>query len=166
MAKNDVTFDMFFKNDLVFHDVDWVDTADFFHKISENLERGGYVAPTFYGAITERELNYPTGLQTASIGAAIPHADPVHIKEPFIAVIRPTHSIAFAPMGGSPDDEKIQAKIIFVLGVMRNGLQVKVLQRLMGMLSDEAVIHQLLQASNEDEILRIIKNSFTSEQTV
>ncbi|MFT8708330.1 MAG: PTS sugar transporter subunit IIA [Sporolactobacillus sp.] len=166
MVENEVTFDMFFKKDLVFLDVDWADTNEFFHQIDDLLKQGGYVAPTFYQAITEREQNYPTGLQTVSVGAAIPHADPIHIEKPFIAVVRPSQPIAFAPMGGSPDDPKIQAKLVFVLGVLRNGLQVKVLQQMMALLSDETVIDQLLQANTNDELLHIMKQSFVHAQTI
>ncbi|MDD9147740.1 MULTISPECIES: PTS sugar transporter subunit IIA [unclassified Sporolactobacillus] len=166
MTEDNLTFDLFFKKDLVFLDAEWADAADFFKKIAGFLERGGYVKQTFYKAITERERNYPTGLQTASVGAAIPHADPVHIQKPFIAVIRPKQPIAFAPMGGRPDDQKIQAEIIFLLGVMRNGLQVKVLQKLMGMLSNESVIDELLHTSSDEQVLQIIKKSFAAEQAV
>ncbi|MFX3616635.1 MAG: PTS sugar transporter subunit IIA [Sporolactobacillus sp.] len=166
MVENNLTFGMFFKKDLIFRDAVWADTENFFKEISNSLEQGEYVASTFYEAITTRERNYPTGLQTASVGAAIPHADPIHIKKPFIAVIRPVRPIAFAPMGGSTDDEKIQAKIIFLLGVMRNGLQVKVLQKLMAMLANEVVINELLQATSDEQVLRVIKDAFAAERTV
>lgn len=157
-------FDQFFKRDLVFRDVDFKDAAAFFRWISDTLEKLDYVQPTFYKAITEREANYPTGLLTASTGAAIPHTDPANIRKPFIAVVRPKNPIAFSPMGGSPDDEKIQAKIIFVLGVMRNGLQVKVLQKLMSLLSDRTVMEQLLMSEDDGQILEMIKSSFKETQ--
>jgi PTS system galactitol-specific IIA component len=164
--EKDETFHVFFKKNLIFHDVDWGNTTNFFNTISDILERGGYVEKSFLEAVLKREQDYPTGLQTISVGAAIPHADPIHIKEPFIAVVRPTKAIQFAPMGGSTDDEKIDAKIIFVLGVKRNGLQVKVLQKIMAMLSDKNVIDQLLHASTNDQLLEVINKSFLSEQII
>ncbi|MCI1858409.1 MAG: PTS sugar transporter subunit IIA [Sporolactobacillus sp.] len=155
-----VEFARFFTSNLIFCDVTFEDTAAFFRWIATTLEQSGYVRPTFYRAITEREANYPTGLATATGGVAIPHVDPEHIRKTFIAVVRPQLPIAFAPMGGSPGDEPIQAKLIFVLGVMRGGLQVQVLQKLMGMLADRATMDRLFAAENKEQILLIINDSF------
>lgn len=156
-------FEIFFKKDLIFRDVEWADAATFFRRITDILMEKGYVKNTFYQAITEREKNYPTGLQTASIGVAIPHSDPVHLKKPFISVIRPENTIEFLPMGGL--EGKIEAKLIFVLGVMRNGLQVKVLQKIMYMLSDQTIIDALLHAESNQKILEIIKGFFVDRKT-
>ncbi|TGA98440.1 PTS sugar transporter subunit IIA [Sporolactobacillus shoreae] len=165
MANEDVQeFDVFFKPDLVFRDVEYPDTSVFFRKIADVLEEKGYVQPTFYQAITKREENYPTGLQTASVGVAIPHADPVNLKKPFISVIRPKNPIEFSPMGGSQDDPKVKAELIFVLGVTRDGLQVKVLQKLMAMLSDESLTDALIRAGSDRETLKIIETFFTGKK--
>jgi PTS system galactitol-specific IIA component len=165
MAGNDPTFEIFFKKELIFRDVDWKSSSELFQKISTKLEQSGYVAPTFYRAISRREQEYPTGLQTTSLGAAIPHTDPMHIKKPFIAVIRPAKPILFAQMGGD-SSQKVSAAIIFILGVMRNGLQVKVLQKLMGLLSDRQKIQDLMTAVNNMQILNQLKAVFTNGQQV
>ncbi|WP_100487052.1 PTS sugar transporter subunit IIA [Sporolactobacillus pectinivorans] len=153
-------FEVFFKQNLVFRDVEYPDVSTFFRRIADLLEAKGYVQPTFYQAIAEREANYPTGLQTASVGVAIPHADPVNLKKPFISVVRPKDPIEFSPMGGSQNDPKVKASIIFVLGVTRDGLQVKVLQKLMAMLSDERLTKALLHAESDRRILEIIERFF------
>lgn len=153
-------FELFFKQDLIFRDVDWKDSTELFDKISTILEDKGYVYSTFHKAIKEREKIYPTGIQTKSIGVAIPHTDPKNIKQAFISVVRPKKSIGFSPMGGSSDDEQIQAKLIFVLGVKRDGLQVKVLQKLMEIFSNEDIINNMLHAQSDRELYEIIRNSF------
>lgn len=155
-------FEVFFKPDLIFRDVDWKDRTELFDKISTILEEKGYVYSTFHNAIKEREQKYPTGIQTQSIGVAIPHTDQENIKQAFISVVRPTKPIEFSPMGGI-SNEPIKAKLIFILGVKRDGLQVKVLQKLMEIFSNENIINSMLQAESDQELYKIIKDAFQSQ---
>lgn len=155
-------FEVFFKSDLIFRDVDWKDRTELFDKISTILEEKGYVYSTFHNAIKEREQKYPTGIQTQSIGVAIPHTDQENIKQAFISVVRPTKPIEFSLMGGI-SNEPIKAKLIFILGVKRDGLQVKVLQKLMEIFSNENIINSMLQAESDQELYKIIKDAFQSQ---
>ncbi|MFT8872171.1 MAG: PTS sugar transporter subunit IIA [Sporolactobacillus sp.] len=166
MTDHELTFDTFFKRELVFLDADWDSAAALFQNVADVLERKNYVAPTFRLALAERESNYPTGLQTPTIGAAIPHADPVHIRRPFIAVIRPSRPIHFAQMGGDPNGEQVAASLIFMLGVMRNGMQVQVLQRLMELLADQPLVQKLMDSKREDDLLSVISRGFAAESRI
>lgn len=147
-----------FNKDLVFLDYEVTDRNDFFTKISKLMFEKGYVTTSFYEAITTREGNYPTGLQTETIGVAIPHTDPENLKKPFIAVIRPKKEIEFEPMGMT--EGLVKAKLIFVLGVLRDGGQVKVLQKLMYMLMNETAVNKLLNANENENVIEIIDEFF------
>jgi len=151
-----------FNKDLVFLDYEVENREEFFKKFSKIMFDRDYVTDNFYEAITKRENNYPTGLQTATIGVAIPHTDPEYIIKPFVAVIRPNKEIEFEPMG--IPEGRIDAKLIFVLGVLRDGGQIEVLQKLMNMFMNETVVNKLLNTNNEEKIVKIISDFFEIEE--
>ena len=72
---------------------------------------------------------------------AIPHVDPEHIKRPYIAVIKPKTPIVFEAMAGMGYD--VPAQLIVNLGVMRDGGQVAVLQKLMNIFMNEGYATEL-----------------------
>lgn len=151
-----------FNKNLVFLDYEVADRNDFFIKFSKLMLDKGYVADSFYEAITTREERYPTGLQTTTIGVAIPHTDPENLKKPFIAVIRPKKEIEFEPMGMT--EGQVNAKLIFVLGVLRDGGQVVVLQKLMNMFMNETAVNKLLNANGKENVIEIIDKFFENEE--
>lgn len=64
---------------------------------------------------------------------------------------------------GDSSNGPVQAKLIFVLGVKKDGSQVIVLQKLMEIFSDENIIQKLLQAQNNQEVYDILRDSFISQ---
>lgn len=148
----------FFRSDLVFLDVDIKSSDDLFDYIADITEAKGMVTTDFRSKIKEREANYPTGLQTESIGIAIPHTDPDYIVEPFVAVVRPQVAVDFAPMGMA--EGQVSAQLIFVLGVKGDGQQVEMLGNLMGLMMDDIVVKALMDTDDVNEIVAIIKRKF------
>ena len=72
--------------------------------------------------------------------------DPQHIKHPYIAVIKPTTPVVFEAMAGLGDD--VPARLIVNLGVMRDGGQVEVLQKLMNIFMSEDYAAQVEAAQD------------------
>lgn len=87
------------KPELVFVDIDAVDTEDLFRQMQARLDSMGYIKDNWLDAMLERERKYATGLQTPTIGVAIPHADNC-VNKAYIAVIKPVKPVTFQPMGG------------------------------------------------------------------
>ncbi|WP_084034799.1 PTS sugar transporter subunit IIA [Anaerobacillus alkalilacustris] len=150
-------FSQLFKNELVFPNFDCTDRDDFFEKISTVLVEKGYVKETFKQAIKQREDEYPTGLRTVPYHVAIPHTDPVNICKPFIAVIRPTKRIEFLEMGS--DDKRVDAQLLFILGLKRGEGQTALLQKLIEMFMQREVMDQLLKESNHADIIKLLKKT-------
>lgn len=139
--------------ELVFCDIEADDTDDFFHKLQTKLEPMGYIKDNWFQAITDRERSYATGLQTPTIGVAIPHADGC-INRPYIAVIKPVKPVTFQPMGGIGGP--VDAELIVNLGIMSEGGQVEMLQGLMRIFTnDEAVADIMAQMTPEDLVASI-----------
>ena len=103
--------------------------------------------------LPDRERSYATGLQTPTIGVAIPHADGC-INRPYIAVIKPVKPVTFQPMGGIGGP--VDAELIVNLGIMSEGGQVEMLQGLMRIFTnDEAVADIMAQMTPEDLVASI-----------
>lgn len=147
-----------FDEELVFLEPEISSQQELFHWFAELMKEKEYVKESYYDSIVQREKNYPTGLQTSTVGVAIPHTDPENLQKPFIAVVRPNSGIQFEPMGIA--EGKIQAELIFMLGVLKNGEQVIALQNLMGLLCNESAVSGLLNAVTGQEIIQIIKKNF------
>lgn len=131
-----------FSPDLVFFDLEAAGRQEFFEKLAGRLAERDLIQDSWLEAICEREKNYATGLSFPSVQVAIPHVDPEHIKRPYIAVIKPKTPIVFEAMAGMGDD--VPAQLIVNLGVMRDGGQVAVLQKLMNIFMNEDYAAELI----------------------
>lgn len=131
-----------FSPNLVFFDLEAADRQEFFEKLAGRLAERDLIQDSWLEAICEREKNYATGLSFPSVQVAIPHVDPEHIKRPYIAVIKPKTPIVFEAMAGMGDD--VPAQLIVNLGVMRDGGQVAVLQKLMNIFMNEDYAAELI----------------------
>ncbi|WP_158179054.1 PTS sugar transporter subunit IIA, partial [Lactiplantibacillus plantarum] len=82
--------------------------------------------------IIKRESTFPTGLQLEHRGVAIPHTDADTINKEFVAVVVNDAPIAFSRM--DDPEQKVDAKLVFVLGLNKPHAQLEMLQALMGII--------------------------------
>lgn len=142
------------KPELVFVDIDAVDTEDLFRQMQARLDSMGYIKDNWLDAMLERERNYATGLQTPTIGVAIPHADNC-VNKAYIAVIKPVKPVTFQPMGGIGDE--VSAELVINLGIMREGGQVEMLQALMRIFMDDAAVTDIMAQKTPNDLVATIK---------
>jgi len=148
--------DILLSSNTIFLDVPGEDYSEVFSVVSEELLYKGFVEGDFLTALIEREKKYPTGLQCEDHVIAIPHADPVHIKRPFIAVVRTIGPISFMEMTNS--GVNLKTRMIFILGLKRDGEQVKVLRAIMeNFAMKSTLVNALLIAKSTKECLDILK---------
>ncbi|MFD1414849.1 PTS sugar transporter subunit IIA [Oceanobacillus jeddahense] len=150
--------DSLFKENLVKINQNSDSKSDFFKEVSVWLNKQGYVTESFGEAIYNREIEFPTGLHTASFDVAIPHTDPQYIIDPFIAVVRPDKPIAFKEMGNL--NNEIAARLIFVIGFKKGEDQLEILKRLMAMFNDQEVMNRYMSLNKEEEIFSELVNYF------
>ncbi|MGM0214346.1 PTS sugar transporter subunit IIA [Enterococcus sp. AZ109] len=117
----------------------------------------GWVRKDFLERIKEREETFPTGIPLQNLGAAIPHTDSECVVKEFVAVITNSRPVVFNSM--EDKDVQVKADIVFVLGLNQPHAQLEMLQSLMGLLQNEAVLSELLLASNEESLLKIVKKN-------
>lgn len=111
----------------------------------------GYVKPGFAAAAIAREANCPTGLPTPGFGTAIPHAEIEHTLKPGIAVGTLEKPVKFGQLG-NPDTE-IDISIVFLLSVTQPSAQVYLLQSLVEVYKDEALLRKLQVAADPKTIV-------------
>lgn len=134
--------------------------AEYLHLIAEKLKDQGYVEDSYEEAITQREKEFPTGLQTSSIGVAIPHTDPQHIKKPFISILKLNKPVRFGQMGTI--DQFVDVSYLFMLGFEKGEHQLILLQNLMKMFTDEIAMEKLINSNDEAEIYQIVTDYYGS----
>lgn len=144
-----------FKTELAFPHFDARDRYDLFDQLEQTLMQKGYVRDTWHAGILEREEKYPTGLNCGTIQVAIPHVDPEHIVEPYIAVLKLDHPIEFEGMGGMP---AVQAQLVINLGLLgHEDSQVRVLQALMQLFLDMRATEDIMAQDTAEGLLDALR---------
>ena len=148
----------YFKEENIFLNFNANDRKDFFSKISKILLEKKYVKEGFDDSIIEREEKYPTGLDFGEYKIAIPHTDPEYVNEEGIVTVKLKNPIIFRDMG--LDENDLEVSVIFVLLVQKGEEQVNLLTKLMFLLEQKEVYNAIRNASDKEEILRILSKNF------
>ena len=112
----------------------------------------GYVKSSYYSAVLAREAAYPTGLPTAGVKVAIPHAlEKEHIIKSGIFIATLAAPIAFKEMGNGQTD--IAAEMVFLLAIKEPQHQLDTLQALMRRFAQPNVLLHLKNARTPKEII-------------
>lgn len=143
-----------FKEELVDLDLYVSDQKEFFETRFLNLLKKGYVKESFKDAIIEREANYPTGLPLEKITIAIPHTDTEHIEKPFVYINRLKEEINFNQMGN--EEEVIQVKDVWVLGIKDGSKQVDLLSFIMEIFNDKEFINEYRNVKDAGELIDLL----------
>jgi PTS system galactitol-specific IIA component len=122
--------------------------------LGDLLYENGYVKDTFTEAVLDREIIFPTGLQTKTVGVAIPHTDSEHVETSTVAIATLASPVIFMGMG-YPDLE-IPVSIVMMLAISDPKKVVDTLTKVISVLENETTIEMLVNASTETAI----KNAF------
>ena len=117
--------------------------------LAAQLVENGAVTAEFPAALLARERTYPTGLPTP-IPTAIPHADPQHVLQPGLALATLAAPVRFGEMGTA--DGEVEVRLIAMPLLADAQEHLAALQALMGLLSDEAAVAELLAAEDADAL--------------
>ncbi|HIY92636.1 PTS sugar transporter subunit IIA [Companilactobacillus sp. HBUAS56275] len=133
------------------------DSSDVIERLSSRLYESGYVKKEYINAIKKRELEYPTGLPSASPAVAIPHADFNLVNKTTVAVATLSNPVDFHDM---EDIKKtIPVQIVIMLAIGEPHGQVEMLQRVVGIIQDEKLRKDILNANTSEELLNLIEPS-------
>ncbi|GGE31550.1 PTS galactitol transporter subunit IIA [Pullulanibacillus camelliae] len=126
-------------------------------QLSENFRRKNYVKASFTDALIARELEYPTGLLTQSVGIAIPHTDPKHVNKGSIGIGVLEHPVLFKTMDTR---EEINVSIVIMLAITHPSDQLKMLQKVTAIIKDNHVLLDMMHAQSAEEVMRLLQPFF------
>lgn len=129
-------------------------SEELFQLIHTSAYSLGCVREDFLTRIMEREATFPTGIQLEHIGVAIPHTDAECIRKEFIAIVINKEPILFKSM--EELEQQVGVSIAFVLGLNQPHAQLEMLQSLMSLLQNEAILIELCQATSANKVLSIV----------
>ena len=145
----------FINEDVININMEWSTKEEFFQQVHDKVFGLGYVTEDFNKKILEREGIFPTALNLGEYGVAIPHTDAEYIKEEFISICTFKDSIELSSM--EDQNEKVQVKLAFVLGLNQPHNQLQVLTELMSIIQNKELVEGLINSSNTEEVLEIVK---------
>lgn len=128
--------------------------------LAEKLRAHGVVEAGFADDVLAREETFPTGLPTEPNAVAIPHADPHHVVQSGIAVAVLDRPVPFGRMGGAAG-ATVEAKVVFLLAIKESEKQVVMIQQLMQLLQNAAVLQAVINATDGAQIVEILRNEVT-----
>lgn len=145
---------MLFDKGVILFNASATDQTEALTKLASRLRQVEVVTDQFKNAILKREQNFPTGLQTATIGVAIPHTDADKVLVPQIGFMQLAKPVIFHQMG---DNDEISVHMIFMLALKQADDQLKMLQTLMGLFQNEKAIEQLQTMSSKTDFIKLMK---------
>jgi PTS system galactitol-specific IIA component len=145
------------------------DNCAVMHILADMLYAHGAVKAEYGDKVCERESKYPTGLPTAGVYVAIPHADAEWVHHSAIAVATLAEPVTFYNMGDPA--EKLPVEIVMMLAIADASKQVQMLQQVAQVLSDEPMLHALKDATAPSQVVqtlrqRILERDATSKASV
>ncbi len=143
------------KEELVFLNKDFENKEELFKFISDKLNMLGYVKEGFFEGLKEREMEYPTGLQTRNMGIAIPHTEDFYVNKPCLSFLSLSRPLIFENMDGSI--EPVEVELVFVLALDSSDGKIKELQNLSNIFMDDNVLRNLKNATEKSEVLEILE---------
>lgn len=133
------------------------DAEDVITELGKRLYEAGYVKESFVRGALERETTMPTGLPLlGEYNAAIPHTDIEHVLMPGVAFATLTQPVNFYNM--ALPEEEVAVSMVFLLALDQPKAQIGMLQEIAGILQKPEVIENLVNASDSEDVIRIIQN--------
>ena len=142
---------------LIFVHETYQTSDDLFEGVSKQAFQLGKVRDDFLARVKEREATFPTGIQLENLGVAIPHTDAECVLEEFVAVVVNQEPVEFKSMEDM--NQSVPASIVFVLGLNQAHAQLEMLQSLMGLLQNEAILKDIIAATSSQDVLTIVNKN-------
>ncbi|MBR2682727.1 MAG: PTS sugar transporter subunit IIA [Atopobiaceae bacterium] len=145
---------MLLKKELIKVDVVAKDAEEALKIVAQGFVDHGYAKDSFPQAVCDREVVYATGLPAAGMDIAIPHSDSIHVNETCVGIATLKTPVEFKMMG-SPEIT-LHPQILFMLGIAEAHAQIEMLQKLMSILQEEALLRDCYACDTADEVYELM----------
>lgn len=141
-------------NTYILLDLEAKTQAEALYRMSHVLEQAGVVKPGHGAAVVARETEFPTGLPTASVQVAIPHASADYTSRSTLLFCRLKDPVPWSSM--EEDDAILPVKLVFMLALKEAAEHTAVLCRLMQIFQQPQLLQALCLAADEAELRSIL----------
>ncbi|QXG58505.1 PTS sugar transporter subunit IIA [Lacticaseibacillus casei] len=146
--------------DLIFLNEDAADRKRLFRDVAKKIQAAGYVKDTYEAALNRREDAFPTVIVFPEISVMLPHADPVNVNRPFMAIVKNAQPIRVLQMGyNEPED----ATAMFFLGITDSSQQVGLLQIFMDLLQNGKFVAKFKAINDPEAMYEFFVNTFKAQ---
>jgi galactitol PTS system EIIA component len=121
------------------------------------LVEKGFCKPEFVQAILDREAAHPSALPMSGLKIAIPHTDAEHVNRSALLFARLREPLEFRSMGDP--EEKLQVAMISMFALKEKKLIGDLLETLLTVYQQEAVLDSLYRAPDRHAMFRILKEN-------
>ena len=143
------------KEELILLNLDASNREELFKQVANTYLEKGLVTEGYYECLSQREDNYPTGLQMEDYSVGIPHGEPEHVKESFVSIVTLTEPITIYKMENP--EESVPIDVFFFLGLGDGALHLNILRETIGVIQEKTLIKKLKQASSAKDALALVK---------
>lgn len=135
-------------------DVEATNWRDAIHQAAQQLYKSGYVTEDFEHNCIEREMNFPTGLET-EFPVAIPHTESEYVNETAVSVLRLTQPVAFQSM--EDNEQSVKVHYVFNLAIKEKGKQVVFLSKIINLVQDSQQLKAMFELNQNAFIAALQK---------
>ncbi len=112
---------------------------------------------SFLEGITNREQEFPTGLEVNQIGFAIPHTDSAHVNSSQICFASLKEPLVFSDM--TDKSHEIPVRLVFMLAMSQPHEQIDTLQNLVSLFQNEEKVNELLACTTKEAFIELVHSA-------
>ena len=148
---------MYLDKELCLFQLEVKDQKELFQVMSEQLKNAGCVKDSFLEGITNREQEFPTGLEVNQIGFAIPHTDSAHVNSSQICFASLKEPLVFSDM--TDKSHEIPVRLVFMLAMSQPHEQIDTLQNLVRLFQNEEKVNELLACTTKEAFIELVHSA-------
>ena len=95
---------------------------------------------------------YPTGLQLADMGVAMPHTDPPHVYKSGVCVAKLAKPVTFMHMG--TEDQPVEAEMLFMMAITDPSQHLETLSKVMNVFQNRRLQRNLRMQQQTRNFIR------------
>lgn len=148
---------MYLDKELYLFQLEVKNQNELFQVMSEQLVNAGSVKDSFLEGITNREQEFPTGLEINQVGLAIPHTDSVHVNTSQICFASLKEPLIFLDM--TDKEHEIPVRLVFMLAMSQPHEQIDTLQNLVSLFQNEEKVNELLKCTSKETFIELVHSA-------
>lgn len=148
---------MYLDKELCLFQLEVKDQKELFQVMSEQLKNADCVKDSFLEGITNREQEFPTGLEVNQIGFAIPHTDSAHVNSSQICFASLKEPLVFSDM--TDKSHEIPVRLVFMLAMSQPHEQIDTLQNLVSLFQNEEKVNELLACTTKEAFIELVHSA-------